>query len=194
MLQRNAGPQPQQGVSGSSRLESQMNNAVNAARALAGAAASSPAEPAVAGEQYLVFSLVDREFALPAAAVQGVERLDAVTSVPNVASWVAGVINLRGSICSVVDLRAFLDLEKLPFNPRTRLLSTKYNEMLICLVVDSVSEMVPITPHAVDHSTRSIPQWVASYASGVAAVGKRQVILLDAARLLFADKMHHYSE
>ena len=192
MLQRNAGPQAQQGAGGQSRLENQMSNVMNAARAMAGANATTSAEPAVAGEQYLVFSLVEREFALPAAAVQGVERLADVTPVPNVAPWVTGVINLRGSICSVVDLRAFLDLEMLPFNPRTRLLSTKYNEMLICLVVDSVSEMVPIAPNAVDPSTRSIPQWVASYASGVAAVGKRQVILLDAARLLFADKMHHY--
>lgn len=194
MLQRNAGLQSQQGVSESSRLESQMNHVVNAARALAGSATPNSAEPAVVGEQYLVFSLLDREFALPAATVQGVERLADVTPLPNVVSWVTGVINLRGSICSVVDLRAFLDLEKLPFNPRTRLLSTKYNEILICLVVDSVSEMVPIAPRAVDHTTRSIPQWVASYASGVAAVGQRQVILLDAARLLFADKMHHYSE
>ena len=193
MLQRNAEPQPQRETAGSSRLEGQMNNIVNAARALAGAANATPAEPVAAGEQHLVFSLADREFAFPAAYVQGVERLADVTAVPHMASWVTGVINLRGSICSVVDLRAFLDLEKLPFNPRTRLLSTKYNEMLICLVVDSVSEMVPIAPHAVDHTTRSIPQWVASYASGVAAVGKRQVILLDAARLLFADKMHHYS-
>jgi purine-binding chemotaxis protein CheW len=170
-----------------------LNNVVNAARALAGAANPGSAEPVVAGEQYLVFSLLDQEFALPAAYVQGVERLADVTPVPHVASWVTGVINLRGSICSVVDLRAFLDLEKLPFNPRTRLLSAKYNEMLVCLVVDSVSEMVPIAPRAVDTTARSIPQWVASYASGVAAVGKRQVILLDAARLLFADKMHHYS-
>ncbi len=193
MSQRNAGPQPQRGAAGASRLESQLNNVVNAARALAGAANPGPAEPVVAGEQHLVFSLLDQEFALPAAYVQGVERLADVTPVPHVASWVTGVINLRGSICSVVDLRAFLDLEKLPFNPRTRLLSAKYNEMLVCLVVDSVSEMVPIAPHAVDTTARSIPQWVASYASGVAAVGKRQVILLDAARLLFADKMHHYS-
>ncbi|HEY3992480.1 MAG TPA: chemotaxis protein CheW [Ktedonobacteraceae bacterium] len=192
MLQRNAGPQPQPGVGGQSRLESQMSNVMNAARSLAGANTAAPAEPAVVGEQYLVFTLVEREFALPATSVQGVERLADVTPVPNVAPWVTGVINLRGSICSVVDLRAFLDLEKLPFNPRTRLLSTKYNEMLICLVVDSVSEMVPIAPNAVDPGNRSIPQWVASYASGVAAVGQRQVILLDAARLLFADKMHHY--
>ena len=189
MLQRNAGPQSQMGMAGQGRLENQMNGMLAAARALAG----SPAEPVAVGEQYLVFSLLDREFAIQAEHIQGVERLADVTTVPNVAPWVMGVINLRGSICSVVDLRAFLDMERLPYNPRTRLLSVKYNEMVICLVVDSVSEMVPIAPNVVDSTTRSIPQWVASYASGIAAVGKRRVILLDAARLLFADKMHHYS-
>ena len=87
--------------------------------------------PEVAGEQYLVFSLLEREFALKAEYIQGVERLVDVTSVPNVASWVRGVINLRGSIASVVDLRAFLDMEQLPYSPRTRLLSVQYNEMVI---------------------------------------------------------------
>lgn len=191
MLQRNAGPQFQTGMAEQGRLENQMGGMLAAARALAGAAA--PAETAPVGEQYLIFSLLDREFAIQAENIQGVERLADVTSIPNVAPWVLGVINLRGSICSVVDLRAFLDMEQLPYNPRTRLLSVKYNEMMICLVVDSVSEMVPIAPNAVDSTTRSIPQWAASYASGIATIGKRRVILLDAARLLFADKMHHYS-
>jgi purine-binding chemotaxis protein CheW len=192
MVQRNAETQSQMGSAGSGRLESQMSNMLNAARALA-AGAPAPAAKSSAGEQYLIFTLLDAEFAIQAEFIQGVERMADVTSVPNVVSWVAGVINLRGSICSVVDLRAFLGLEQLPFNPRTRLLSVKYNEMLICLVVDSVSEMVPIAPNAVDNAARTIPQWAASYASGVAAVGKRRVILLDAARLLFADKMHRYS-
>lgn len=166
-------------------------NLVNAPRA--SAAGEAPAPAVVAGEQYLVFSLLDREFAIQAEYIQGVERLAEVTVIPNVADWVVGVINLRGSISSVVDLRAFLDMERLPYDPRTRLLSVKYNEMLICLVVDSVSDMVPIQPNLVDRSTRGIPQWVVSYSSGLALVGKRQVTLLDAARLLFADKMHHYS-
>ncbi|HEU5374393.1 MAG TPA: chemotaxis protein CheW [Ktedonobacteraceae bacterium] len=185
MLQRNTGAQSQMGLANQGRPENQMGAQHPGANA--------PVEKIVIGEQYLIFSLLDREFALQAEYVQGVERLADVTIVPNVVSWVAGVINLRGSICSVVDLRAFLDMEQLPYNPRTRLLSVKYNEMLICLVVDSVSEMVPIAANAIDSATRSIPQWVASYASGIASVGKRRVIVLDAARLLFADKMHHYS-
>src|ERR1051326_8111852 len=105
--------------------------------------AASGAPPNVrAGEQYLVFSLLECECALKAEHIQGVERLVDVTPVPNVAPWVKGVMNLRGSIASVVDLRAFLDMEQLPYNPRTRLLSVQYNEMVICLAVDGVSEMV----------------------------------------------------
>jgi len=153
------------------------------------------AEAVVVGEQYLVFSLLECELALKAEHIDGVERLADVTPVPNVASWISGVINLRGSIASVVDLRAFLGMERLPFNPRTRLLSVRANEMVICLVVDSVSEMIPIPSSAINGNVRhaNIPQWLASYASGSTLVGNRYIILLDAARLLFSDKMQHYS-
>src|SRR2546430_12754411 len=106
-------------------------------------------EAVVVGEQFLVFSLLECELAIKAENIDGVERLADVTPVPNVASWVSGVINLRGSIASVVDLRMFLDMEPLPYNPRTRLLSVQYNEMVICLVVDGVSEMTPIPASAI---------------------------------------------
>jgi len=153
------------------------------------------AETVVVGEQYLVFSLLDCEIGLQAEHIDGVERLADVTPVPNVAPWISGVINLRGSIASVVDLRAFLGMERLPFNPRTRLLSVRTNEMVICLVVDSVSEMIPIPSATINGNVRqaNIPQWLASYASGSVLVGIRYIILLDTARLLFSDKMQHYS-
>ncbi len=86
---------------------------------------------------------------MKAEFVQGVERLADLTPVPNVVPWVRGVMNLRGSIISVVDLRMLLDLELLPYSPRTRLLSLQYNEMVICFVVDGVSEMLPIPPAAI---------------------------------------------
>lgn len=146
-------------------------------------------------EQYLIFSLLDREFAFKAEHIQGVERLVDVTPVPNVTSWIRGVINLRGSIASVVDFRSFLDMEQLPYNPRTRLLSVHYNEMVICLVVDGVSEMIPIHLTAITSiSVRqiAIPQWAIPYASGVALIDKRVIVLIDAARLLFSEKMQRY--
>lgn len=148
-------------------------------------------------EQYLAFSLFECEFAFKAEHIQGVERLGDITSVPNVAPWVKGVINLRGSIASVVDLRAFLDMEQLTYSPRTRLLSVQYNEMVICLVVDGVSDMVSVPASAIaDVSTHQagVPLWAMPYASGYALLDKRGIVLLDAALLLFSDKMQHYSE
>lgn len=147
------------------------------------------------GEQYLVFSLSDLEFAVKAEQVQGVERLSELTPVPNVVPWVRGVINLRGSIASVVDLRMFFDLEHLPYSPRTRLLSLQDNEMVISLVVDGVSEMLPIPSVAIiKGNTRQahVPQWALPYAAGSALLANRGLILLDAARLLFSEKMQRY--
>lgn len=151
--------------------------------------------PVVIGEQYLIFSLHNQEFAVKAALVQGVERPMYITPVPNVVSWVRGVVNLRGSIASVVDLRAFLGLEEVANSPRTRVLSLQTNDMVICLTVDNVSEMLPI-PQAniVSGSAHPtiIPQWIASYASSYALFDSRVVVLLDVAHLLFSDKMQRY--
>ena len=154
-----------------------------------------PLEPAVTSEQYLVFSLADYELAVKAELVQGVERLGEIASVPNVASWIRGVINLRGSIVSVVDLRMFLDLEGVSSTPRTRLLSLQYKEMLVCLVVDGVSEMLPIPASVIINGNvrQAIPPWAIPYASGSALLANRLLVILDAPRLLFSEKMHHYA-
>ncbi len=153
--------------------------------------------PTVVGEQYLVFSLRDREFAVKAELVQGVERLTDLTPVPNVVPWIKGVINLRGSITSVVDLRLFLGLEPLAYGARTRLLSLQFNEMVICLIVDGVSEMLPIPAAAIASggaNTRqtTIPSWMASFVAGSALLANRMIVLLDVERLLFSEKMQHY--
>lgn len=145
------------------------------------------------GEQYLTFLLLDYEFAVKADVVQGVERLSSLTPVPNVVSWMKGVMNLRGSITSVVDFRAFLGLESLPHNARTRLLSLQYNEMVICFMVDGVNEMLTIPSSAMRGGRQSaIPTWIAPYTAGFALLEGRGIVVLDVARLLFSEKMHHY--
>lgn len=156
---------------------------------------SSRGVPLATNEQYLVFSLADRELAVKAEFVQGVERLADLTPVPNVVPWVRGVMNLRGSIVSVVDTRMLLDLELLPYSPRTRLLSLQYNEMVICFVVDGVSEMLPIPSETIINGNvrqATIPQWVLPYAAGCALIAHRMVVILDVPRLLFSEKIQQY--
>ncbi len=162
---------------------------------LSGESTSTEHAPAIVGEQYLIFSLNDREFAVKAELVQGVERPMYITAVPNVVSWIRGVVNLRGSIASVVDLRAFLGLEEVASSPRTRVLSLQSNEMVICLTVDNVNEMLQIPPEnliSADAHPTAIPQWIAPYAASYALFGNRVIVLLDVAHLLFSDKMQRY--
>jgi len=146
------------------------------------------------GEQYLIFSLEGFECAFKAEYVQAVERLPDVTPVPNVAYWIDGVIHSRGHIVSVVDLRSFLGLERLPASARTRLVVGRVGELAIGLVVDGVSEMRGILPNMIQlqQITRALPGWAAPYVGGMAIVGTRSVILIDMERLLLSEKMHRY--
>jgi purine-binding chemotaxis protein CheW len=162
---------------------------------LGNAGSMSNVAPALVGDQYLVFSLAEREFAVKAEQVQGVERLIDLTPLPNVVPWVRGVINLRGTIASVVDLRMFLGLEPLPYTSRTRLLSLQHNDMVICMIVDGVSEMILFPPSLISvGNTRlaSIPLWASQYTIGCAVLSNRVMVILDVPRLLFSEKMQNY--
>ena len=142
--------------------------------------------------QELVFALHDVECALPADTVQGVERITDVTPVPNTVPWVQGVVHLRGSIVSVVNLRGFFGMPTQPITQRTRLLVVTKREMTIGLIVDAVTEMRTLDDQTEDVRTVPTPDWVAAYAQRTLNLAGRTIIVLDVERLLFAEKMHHY--
>lgn len=155
---------------------------------MSASAAASPDEP-----QHIVFTVGGVECALPAEAVQGVERLGDVAQVPNTVSWVLGIIHLHGSILSVVDLCGFFGLPAQPVTPRTRLLVVTRQDMTIGFVVDGVTEMRSLDKGDIadaPHST--IPAWASPYVQRPLRIDSRTVLLLDPALLLFADKMHAY--
>lgn len=142
--------------------------------------------------QQIVFALDDTECALPAEAVQGVERLADVTPVPNTVPWVLGVVHLRGAIYSVVDLRGFVGLPPAPFTARTRLLVVTARDMAVGLVVDGVTEMRPLDDALAAGYTAETPEWAMPYAARSVVMDGRAVVLLDPEKLLFAEKLHRY--
>lgn len=139
----------------------------------------------------IVFGLGETECALPADAVQGVERVADITPVPNIVSWILGVIHLRGAVLSVVDLRGFFGLPPQPVTSRSRLLVVTHGEMTIGLVVDGVNEMRSLMGLP-EQGGALAPSWAAPFAERVVVVDARSVVVLDCERLLFADKMHRY--
>lgn len=142
--------------------------------------------------QQIVFVLDDTECALPAEAVQGVERLADITPVPNTIPWVLGVVHIRGAIYSVVDLRGFLGLPSVPITARTRLLVVTARDMAVGLMVDGVTEMRPLDDAQAQDYAAAVPEWAAPYAVRGVAMDGRSVVLLDPERLLFAEKLHRY--
>lgn len=143
--------------------------------------------------QHIVFALGDVECALPAEAVQGVERLGDVAQVPNTVPWVLGIIHLHGSIISVVDLRGFFGMPAQPITPRTRLLVVTRQDMTIGFVVDGVTEMRSLDRGDIQEASPAlVPAWATPYAQRALSIEGRTVFLLDPARLLFAEKMHSY--
>lgn len=139
----------------------------------------------------IVFGLDDAECALPADAVQGVERVTDITPVPNTASWILGVIHLRGAILSVVDLRGFFGLSTQPLTSRSRLLVVTHGEMTIGLVVDGVNEMRSLADLP-QQGGASAPSWSAPFTNRVVVVDGRPILVLDCERLLLSGKMHQY--
>ncbi|HKT40577.1 MAG TPA: chemotaxis protein CheW [Ktedonobacterales bacterium] len=147
--------------------------------------------PAERAPQLILFLLGNVECALPADAVQGIERISEITPVPNTAPWVLGVVQVWGSIVSVVDLRAFFGLTPEPLSTRNRLLVLTLKDMTIGFLVDFVTEMRP-TGDTVAMDDPNTPQWLQPYAEGSFALDDRTIALLDPERLLYSEAIHRY--
>lgn len=158
------------------------------ARAL-GIGASSAVVP-----QHLLFVLGDLICALPAEAVQGVERIPEVTPVPNTAEWVLGVVQVWGTIVSVVDLPAFLGLPALPRSSHNRLIVVTSSGMNVGFLVEAVIEMHALGPNVAGRvDARAVPEMLRPYALGALNEEGRTLIVLDPARLLASEKLHQYA-
>jgi purine-binding chemotaxis protein CheW len=143
--------------------------------------------------QHIVFMLGDIECALPAETVQGVERVSDIAPVPNTVSWVLGIVHLRGSIMSVVNLRGFFGLPAQPVTQRSRMLAVAKRDMTIGMVVDGVTEMRPLGVEEIGIAAPApMPRWAEPYATRAVHIEGRAIIMLDPERLLFSEKMHRY--
>lgn len=147
--------------------------------------------PAERVPQLILFLLSNAECALPAEAVQGIERVADITPVPNTAPWVLGVVQVWGTIISVVDLRVFFGLPAEPLSARNRLLVVTLKDMTIGFLVDIVTEMRPTDSITVIDAS-NLPPWIQPYTQNAFRVENRTVVLLDPERLLFSDAIRQY--
>jgi purine-binding chemotaxis protein CheW len=141
----------------------------------------------VDGNQYLTFSIGGEVYGVEILRVQEIKGFCTVTPVPNAPSFVSGVMNLRGTIVPVIDLRQRLGLSRADANRFTVIVVVNVNDRVSGLVVDSVSDVLTIPAESIQPPPELGMRQEARFVRGMAKVGERLAILLDAERLLRFD-------
>lgn len=138
--------------------------------------------------KYLTFELAKEEFGIGILTVKEIIGMMPTTPIPNTPSWVLGVINLRGKVIPVVDLRQKFGMESRPFDERTCIVVVEVNaqeELLhIGLVVDSVNEVANVRGKDVENTPSFGVDLNTDYILGMAKTDKHVRILLDINRVL----------
>ena len=139
-------------------------------------------------EQLLTFILAGEEYGVDILRVQEIKGWDSVTPIPNTPKHILGVINLRGTIVPIVDLRLRFNLETIPYGPTTVVIVLKVNSeertRTMGIVVDGVSDVYNLAQDAMKAPPDFGSVISVDFVKGLATVGENMVIVLDIDHLL----------
>jgi purine-binding chemotaxis protein CheW len=144
--------------------------------------------------QLVTFSIGEEEFGVDILKVQEIIRTMEITKVPRAPEFVEGVINLRGKVIPIVDLRKRFGLETRDHDKHTRIIVIEINQMIVGFVVDSVSEVLRIPANTVEPPPPVVSGLESDYISGVGKLQDRLLILLDLNRLLSGEEKDALSQ
>jgi purine-binding chemotaxis protein CheW len=143
------------------------------------------------GGKYLTFSLGNEEYGLPVMKVREIIKVMDITQVPQVAEHVLGVINLRGKVIPVIDLRRKFGFPPQAYTERTCIIVAEVvlsgAKVMMGVVVDSVSEVLNVAGAEIDETPQFGSQHTTDYLLGLAKVKGTVKILLDLDRVLASD-------
>ena len=139
--------------------------------------------------EYLTFKLGSEEYGIEILKVQEIRGYDAVTKIANTPEFIKGVINLRGTIIPIVDLRLRFNLGKVEYNEFTVVIILNLSGRIMGIVVDGVSDVIALQAGQI----RPVPDLVATidtkYLVGLGTVEERMLILVDIERLMTSQEM-----
>ncbi len=135
-------------------------------------------------DKYLTFRLADEDYGIEICHVTEIIGIQKITKVPDMANFIKGVINLRGKVIPVMDVRARFKLPPREYDERTCVIVVNVNNQDIGLVVDRVNEVVDIPVSQVEPPPLSSQSASTHYIRGIGKMGDSVKILLDGEKLL----------
>jgi purine-binding chemotaxis protein CheW len=146
------------------------------------------------GHECLTFTLGDENYGIDILRVQEIRGYEAVTKIANSPDFIKGVINLRGVIVPIVDMRIKFGLPKVTYDQFTVVIVLNIAGRIIGMVVDGVSDVISLTPEQI----RPAPEFGASldtqYIVGLGTLDERMIILMDIERLMAEQDMALFEE
>lgn len=140
-------------------------------------------------QEYLTFILGDEEYGIEILKVQEIRGYDTVTRIANTPDFIKGVINLRGHIVPIIDLRIKFKLSKIDYNEFTVVIILNIGKRVIGIVVDGVSDVLALSAEQI----RAVPDLVSDidnkYLLGLGTLDERMLILVDIERLMSSQDM-----
>jgi purine-binding chemotaxis protein CheW len=137
-----------------------------------------------APEKYLSFQVGDEVYATNVRFVREIVRMQRLTTVPEVPPYVRGVMNLRGKVIPVMDVRLRFDLPPRSYDDRTCIVVVQVWDVLVGLVVDRVADVLDIDDAQIETPRAAQGSRALAYLTGLAKVGDEVRLILDVERLL----------
>jgi purine-binding chemotaxis protein CheW len=148
----------------------------------------------VAGGEFLTFTLGAEEYGMDILKVQEIRGYDSVTAIANTPSFIKGVINLRGIIVPIVDLRIKFNLGKVDYDQFTVVIILNLGTRVVGVVVDSVSDVLTLNHEQIKAAPTLSTTLDTRYIMGLGTVDQRMLILVDIERLMSSKDMELMEE
>ncbi|MCG3420312.1 chemotaxis protein CheW [Oceanobacillus jordanicus] len=144
--------------------------------------------------KFIVFTLKNQSYGVDVSQVHSIERLQKVTEVPRTASFIKGVIYLRGNTIPVIDLRERLWIGQTDTTDESRFLIVEIKGMQVGLLVDAANEVLDIGAEAIEPPPEMIAGVEARYLEGVAKLKDELLILLDLEHILDMEEVQEVKQ
>ena len=146
-------------------------------------------QPLVTNNEFLTFTLGKEEYGIDILKVQEIRGYDAVTSIANTSEFIKGVINLRGVIVPIIDMRIRFNLGNVVYNQTTVVIILNVAKRIVGMVVDGVSDVITLTSEQIKAAPEFSAAMDTRHIVGLGAVDARMIILVDIERLISAPDM-----
>jgi len=129
--------------------------------------------------QVVAFKLRNEEYGVSILNVQEIRNLTDITRVPFAQDFIKGVINLRGSVLPVIDLKQRLGLEETPYTDDTRIVTVNIDDLHVGMLVDAVTEVLTLTAKPLDPKKAINGKDLTKFLSGIGNIDGRLIIMLN---------------